>query len=108
MGRFLKLSREAREMAVLDAVERDSTVSQRGLARAAGVSATMINAYVDGLVGRGWLEVTGDTNRTYRYFLTLSGRVRRDELRRDFAREVEEFYRAFRQPPAQDPAQPAA
>src|SRR5436190_1872522 len=70
---LLRLSRECREMAVLAEIGKSDAVSQRGLARAAGVSATMINAYVDDLVGRGLLEVTGDTNRTYRYHLAGPG-----------------------------------
>jgi len=89
---LLRLSRECREMAVLAEVGKSEAVSQRSLARAAGVSATMINAYVDDLVGRGLLEVTGDTNRTYRYHLTESGRLRHEEIFRQLVREVYELY----------------
>jgi DNA-binding PadR family transcriptional regulator len=52
----------------------------------------MINAYVDDLVGRGLLDVTGDTNRTYRYHLTDQGRARREEIRRQLSREIFELY----------------
>ena len=89
---LLRLSRECREMAVLAEIGKSDAVSQRGLARAAGVSATMINAYVDDLVGRGLLEVTGDTNRTYRYHLTEPGRLRHEEIFRQLVREVFELY----------------
>ena len=89
---LIKPSRECREMAVLAEIDKSSAVSQRSLARAAGVSATMINAYVDDLVGRGLLEVTGDTNRTYRYHLTESGRARHEEIFRQLSREVFELY----------------
>ena len=51
----IKPSREYREMEVLADIGRNERVSQRSLARAAGVSATMVNAYVDDLVGRGLL-----------------------------------------------------
>ncbi len=85
-------SRECREMAVLAEISKGAAVSQRSLARAAGVSATMINAYVDDLVGRGLLDVTGDTNRTYRYHLTEQGRVRREEIFRQLSREIFELY----------------
>src|SRR6185436_12339477 len=89
---LLKPSRECREMAVLAEIGKGDAVSQRSLARAAGVSATMINAYVDDLVGRGLLEVTGDTNRTYRYHLTDAGRARHEEIFRALSREVFELY----------------
>jgi len=89
---LLRPSRECREMAVLAEIGKGEPVSQRSLARAAGVSATMINAYVDDLVGRGLLEVTGDTNRTYRYHLTDAGRARHEEIFAALSREVFELY----------------
>ena len=89
---LLRPSRECREMAVLAEIGKSDAVSQRGLARAAGVSATMVNAYVDDLVGRGLLEVTGDTNRTYRYHLTEAGRIRHEDIFRQLSREVFELY----------------
>jgi DNA-binding MarR family transcriptional regulator len=89
---LIKPARECREMAVLAEIEKSAAVSQRSLARAAGVSATMINAYIDDLVGRGLLDVTGDTNRTYRYHLTENGRARRIEIFRQLSGEIFELY----------------
>ena len=89
---LIKPSRECREMAVLAEIDKSSAVSQRSLARAAGVSATMINAYIDDLVGRGLLDVTGDTNRTYRYHLTEPGRTRQAEIFRQLSGEIFELY----------------
>ena len=89
---LLKPSRECREMAVLAEIGKSAAVSQRGLARAAGVSPTMINAYIDDLVGRALIEVTGDTNRTYRYHLTEAGRARHEEVFRQLQLEVFELY----------------
>jgi DNA-binding MarR family transcriptional regulator len=89
---LLRPTRECREMAVLAEIGRAESVSQRSLARAAGVSATMVNAYIDDLVGRGLIEVTGDTNRTYRYHLTEAGRTRHEEIFRQLVREVFELY----------------
>jgi DNA-binding MarR family transcriptional regulator len=86
--RFFRPTRDAREMAVLAEIEKSASISQRGLARAAGVSATMVNAYIDDLVGRGLLAVSGETNRTYRYHLTPEGAGRRVELAEGFAQEL--------------------
>ena len=89
---LIKPSRECREMAVLAEIGKSDAVSQRGLAKAAGVSATMINAYIDDLVARGLLDVTGDTNRTYQYRLTETGRLRHEEIFRELCREVFELH----------------
>ncbi|HEX7897412.1 MAG TPA: winged helix-turn-helix transcriptional regulator [Planctomycetota bacterium] len=86
--RFFRPTKDAREMAVLAEIEKSATVSQRGLARAAGVSATMVNAYIDDLVGRSLLAVSGETNRTYRYHLTPEGAARRAELAGAYALEL--------------------
>jgi DNA-binding MarR family transcriptional regulator len=76
-------------MRILEEIGRDPRVSQRALGRVAGLSAAMVNAYVDDLVARGCVEVVGDTNRTYRYYLTPEGCRRRDGLRAELAAEVE-------------------
>lgn len=90
--RFIRPTREYRELSVLSEIGRGAPVSQRGLARVAGVSSAMVNAYIDGLVGCGFLEVTGDTNRSYRYSLTGAGRARCGELYFQFAREASRFF----------------
>jgi len=86
--RFFRPTKDAREMAVLGEIEKSSHVSQRALARAAGVSATMVNAYIDDLMSRGLLSVSGETNRSYRYFLTPEGQARRLELSLGYAKEL--------------------
>ncbi len=87
--KFLQPTPAWRQMRILDEIGRNPRVSQRALGRAAGLSAAMVNAYVDDLVGRGLVEVVGDTNRTYRYYLTPEGCRRRDGLRAELAAEVE-------------------
>jgi DNA-binding PadR family transcriptional regulator len=57
----------------------------------------MVNAYVDDLVGRGLLDVTGDTNRTYRYTLTPAGEARRDEIFFEISREIFQLYGRVRE-----------
>ncbi len=99
LGRSLRLLRpspEIRELALLREIGKNPAVSQRALARSAGLSATMVNAYIDSLVGRGLVEVTGETNRTYRYSLTPAGRARLMELSEAASREAVEVYRMTR------------
>ena len=94
--RLMRPSPEVHELAILSEIGKNPAVSQRALARAAAVSPTMVNAIVDTLVGRGLIEVTGDTNRTYRYYLTPPGRARREELSALASREAVEFFRRTR------------
>ena len=89
---FVKPSREVRELAILTEIGKNPSCSQRSLARVARVSPTMVNAYVDALVGRGEVQVTGETNRSYTYTLTGPGRSRRDDLRVRVSREVIRLY----------------
>jgi len=94
---YIRPSKEYREMEVLAEVGRNARTSQRSLARAAGVSATMVNAYVDDLVSRGLLDVTGETNRTYRYRLTPEGEARRDQIFFEISREIFQLYGRVRE-----------
>ena len=94
--KLLKPSPEVRELAILSGIEKNPAASQRALARSAAVSPTMVNAYVDALVGDGKVEVTGDTNRTYRYYLTPAGRARREELSALASHEALEVFRGAR------------
>ena len=94
--RFHRPSPEVRELAILAGIGKNPAVSQRALARSAGLSPTMVNAYVDALVGRGLIEVTGETNRTYRYHLTPEGRARQEELESLASREAVEVFRRTR------------
>lgn len=94
---FVRPARPYRELAILTEIGAHPSVSQRSLARAAAVSATLVNAYIDSLVERGWVEVSGETNRTYRYALTPEGTARRDELARDAAREIARFYECMKE-----------
>ncbi len=95
--RLLRPSPEVRELAILAEIGKNPAVSQRALARAADLSPTMVNAYVDAFVGRGLVEVTGGTNRTYRYYLTPAGRARREELSDLASREAVEVFRRTRE-----------
>lgn len=89
---FVRPTKPYRELAILTEIGKNEAVSQRGLARVAMVSATLVNAYIDGLLEGGLVDVSGETNRTYRYRLTPDGEARRQALAADAAREVIRFF----------------
>ena len=59
---------------------------------AAALPAPAPTLSLDDLVARELLEVTGDTNRTYRYRLTETGRARHEEIFRQLCLEVFELH----------------
>jgi DNA-binding MarR family transcriptional regulator len=95
--RFILPTREYRELTVLKEVARNPRATQRSMAAAAGVSAAMVNAYVDDLVTRGLLGVSGDTNRTYRYVLTGAGSARCEALLQELLDEAEDLCARLRE-----------
>lgn len=90
--RFIRPTRELRELQIMSEIEQNDRVSQRGLAKKTLVTSTMINNYITEMVSNGLLEVEGDTNRSFRYQLTDAGRSRKRELFFMASREIVQFY----------------
>lgn len=90
--RSLRPSRELREFLILSALSETERITQRAIAQAALMSSTMVNQYLAEMVARDWVEIEGETNRTYRYRLTPAGVFRRNELLRLLTTEAVQFY----------------
>lgn len=90
--RFLRPSRELREFYILRAVESNPNASQRRIARDAMVSSTMVNNYLGEMVDRRWIDISGDTNRSYEYRITDAGRGRKSDLLFQISKEVVQMY----------------
>lgn len=86
----------ARELAVLEAVEVNPSVSQRALARDMGVALGVVNACIRALVRKGLLKIQGESNRTITYHLTHEGALRKATLAVTWTRNTFEFYRSAR------------
>ena len=89
---FIKPTRDYRELRILNEIEKDSQTTQRILARAAQISLTVLNEYLERLVNSGWVEIEAKSSRNYLYRITSLGRVRRNELFFAMSREVIQFY----------------
>jgi predicted transcriptional regulator len=90
--RFLRPSRELREFYILRAIENNPNASQRTIARAALVSSTMVNNYLGEMVSHDWVDIIGDTNRSYEYRITDTGRQRKSELLFQISKEVVQMF----------------
>lgn len=95
--RFLRPSRELREFYILRAIDANPNASQRKIGREAMVSSTMVNNYLGEMVSREWVDITGDTNRSYVYLITDAGRRRKSELLFRISMEVVQMYGQMKQ-----------
>lgn len=93
---FLKETDALRDLRVLEAVEADSGVSQRELARDLGVAVGVVNACLRALVRKGLIKVRGESNRSVTYHLTKSGLLHKSSLALEWTRNTVGFYRQAR------------
>ncbi|TKB33163.1 MAG: hypothetical protein E8D51_08080 [Nitrospira sp.] len=67
-------------------------ISQQELGRQIGVSSAMAHNYVQALVDHGYVMTSGETNRSMRYLVTATGRIRLATLMREYASEIARMY----------------
>lgn len=92
----LRAGRTMREMNLLSAIGSMEQISQRKLAALTRLSTTMVNGYLNELVDRGLVRMSGETNRDTRYHLTAAGRNRLGELVHVCSREIIQLYGLFK------------
>ena len=86
-----------RDLQLLEALERESTISQRTLASRLGITIGLTNLYVKRLVRKGHVKcVTVSPNRLI-YSLTPRGVSRKARLTYEFMKYSLDFYRDARQ-----------
>jgi DNA-binding MarR family transcriptional regulator len=83
-------------MRVLDAVERESAITQRSLASELGIAVGLVNAYIKRCVRKGYLKTTKVPARRYAYFLTPEGFAEKTRLTAEFFVSGFHFFRAAR------------
>lgn len=72
-SRFLLPSKDLRVLHLLLEIASHPDLSQHQLARRVSLSSSQVNNYVKELKAMGLVDIKGNTNRTYRYFLTQDG-----------------------------------
>jgi DNA-binding MarR family transcriptional regulator len=86
-----------RDLKLLEALEHESTISQRTLATRLGIALGLTNLYVKRLVRKGYVKcVTVSPNRLV-YSLTPRGVARKARLTYEFMKYSLDFYRDARQ-----------
>jgi len=92
---------EEAHLRILRIIEKQPDISQRGLAKAVGISLGMINFMVNALVDKGFVKIesfrqSGDRLNKIAYLLTPEGISNRLYLTRYFLARKEAEYRALK------------
>ena len=82
---------------LLDAVTRDSTMTQRRIASELGVALGLVNAYFKRCVKKGLIKVGSVPKRRYAYYLTPQGFAEKARLTRTYLTHSFTFFRNARQ-----------
>jgi DNA-binding MarR family transcriptional regulator len=89
-------SKETWVLALLDALSRDSDLTQRDLARRLGISGAVVNQHLRELQERGLIVFEARNGKSYRYVLTLEGERLRDEMVSRCSSEAIHIYTALK------------
>lgn len=84
---------ERRVLELLDAVGRQTNLSQRRLAREMGVALGLANSYLKRCVRKGWVKINSAPANRYFYYLTPKGFAQKSRLTAKYLSTSFEFYR---------------
>lgn len=91
-----KMGDPAIVLGVLSAVERDSTITQRHLARELGIAVGLVNAYVRRCAKKGLLKIRHAPLNRYAYYLTPRGFTEKGRLTAEYLAVSLDFFRRAR------------
>lgn len=83
-------------LGLLDAIERDSAVTQRSVSSELGIALGLANAYLKRCVRKGLIKVSEVPARRYAYFLTPQGFVEKSRLTASYLSYSFAFFRRSR------------
>lgn len=94
---FFKPSQLFRSLSILEAVSRDSGVTQKTLARETYMSEAMVNQYIRDLQTQGILELKSVNKKQFLYSLTRQGQELRLNLQDRYCSEMVQFLNKLKQ-----------
>lgn len=83
-------------LGVLDAIERDPSITQRSVARELGIALGLANAYLKRCVRKGLVKVSEVPTRRYAYYLTPHGFAEKSRLTAEYLTHSFAFFRRAR------------
>lgn len=87
----------ARELALLETIERDPDVTQASLAIQLGVAVGTVNWHLKRLIEKGYVKISRARRKKLRYILTPEGLALRARLTMDYIEQQFLLYRRTRQ-----------
>jgi hypothetical protein len=89
-------SNDAIVLGVLDAVERNPSVTQRSVARELGIALGLVNAYLHRCLSKGLIKIGQVPPRRYAYYLTPRGMTEKSRLTATYLMGSFAFFREAR------------
>lgn len=83
-------------LSVLDAVDENSRITQRDLAKELGIALGLANAYLKRCIGKGWIKVTQIPANRYAYYLTPQGFSEKSRLAAEYLTYSFSYFRRAR------------
>lgn len=83
-------------LGLLDAIQQDSSVTQRSVARDLGIALGLANAYLKRCVNKGLVKVAQIPSRRYAYYLTPHGFREKSKLTAEYLSQSFLFFRLAR------------
>ena len=83
-------------LGLLEALDQNSQVSQRGLSLELGIALGLTNSYLRRCVRRGWVKVKSVPANRYAYYLTPKGFAEKSRLTASYLSRSLGFYREAR------------
>jgi len=87
----------ARDLALLESIERDPDVTQASLATQLGVAVGTVNWHIKRLIDKGYVKIKRAERKKLRYIITPEGIALRARLTVDFIEQQFHLYRRTRQ-----------
>jgi DNA-binding MarR family transcriptional regulator len=87
---------EIHALRILEEIEKDSSQSQRDLARKLNISLGLVNAFIKRLAQKGYFKVTTIPKNRARYILTPKGFAEKTRLTYEFIQKSFSFYKRVR------------
>jgi DNA-binding MarR family transcriptional regulator len=87
----------ARELALLESIERDPDVTQASLATQLGVAVGTVNWHIKRLIEKGYVKIKRAERKKLRYIITPEGIALRARLTVDYIEQQFNLYRRTRQ-----------
>ncbi|MDK2957310.1 MAG: hypothetical protein PWQ57_2806 [Desulfovibrionales bacterium] len=93
---YLKPSKEARILSILQSVAQEPETSQQLLGRRSGLSSAMVNHYLNALQQEGVIQFQPINGKSFKYLLTEKGERRRRQMFNEYSSEIVRTYTALK------------